>query len=85
MIDFNKVGDDVKELFDKYINDLDTFFMSSIVTFKLKFFKIFRAVSSAISSVLDNVLLAPKLSLKEKLKKEKASHEVRKTLSKTVY
>lgn len=30
-------------------------------------------------TVLDNVLLAPKLALKEKLKKEKASHEVRKT------
>ena len=27
LIDFNKVGDDIKELFEKYLNDLDTFFM----------------------------------------------------------
>ena len=27
LIDFNKVGDDIKKLFDNYLNDLDTLFM----------------------------------------------------------
>lgn len=27
LIDFNKVGDDIKKLFDNYLTDLDTLFM----------------------------------------------------------
>ena len=27
LIDFNKVGDDIKKLFDNYLDDLDTLFM----------------------------------------------------------
>ena len=38
MIDFNKVGDDVKELFDKYLNDLDTFFMYLSAYFNVKLY-----------------------------------------------
>ena len=38
MIDFNKVGDDVKELFDKYLNDLDAFFMYLSAYFNVKLY-----------------------------------------------
>ena len=38
LIDFNKVGDDVKELFDKYIGDLDTFFIYLSAYFKVKLY-----------------------------------------------
>ncbi len=38
MIDFNKVSDDVKELFDKYLNDLDTFYMYLSAYFNVKLY-----------------------------------------------
>ena len=38
MIDFNNVGDDVKELFDKYLNDLDMFFMYLSAYFNVKLY-----------------------------------------------
>ena len=38
MIDFNKVGDDIKELFDKYLNDLDAFFMYLSAYFNVKLY-----------------------------------------------
>ncbi len=38
MIDFNKISDDVKELFDKYLNDLDTFFMYLSAYFNVKLY-----------------------------------------------
>lgn len=39
LIDFNRVGDDVKELFNLYLNDLDTFFSYLSVIFNVKLYK----------------------------------------------
>lgn len=38
LIDFNKIGNDVKDLFEKYINDLDTFFMYLSAYFNVKLY-----------------------------------------------
>ena len=38
LIDFNKVGNDVKELFDMYLDDLDTFFMYLSAYFNKKLY-----------------------------------------------
>ncbi len=38
LIDFNKVDNDVLELFDKYLNDLDTFFMYLSAYFNVKLY-----------------------------------------------
>ena len=38
VIDFNKVGDDIKQLFDKYLNDLDTLFLYLSAYFNVKLY-----------------------------------------------
>ncbi|MDD5603084.1 MAG: AAA family ATPase [Eubacteriales bacterium] len=39
MIDFNRAGDEVKDLFNYYLNDLDTFFMYLSGFFNIKLYK----------------------------------------------
>ena len=39
LIDFNKVGSDVKELFEKYIDDLDSFFLYLSAYYNVKLFE----------------------------------------------
>lgn len=39
LIDFNKIGEDVKDLFEKYIGDLDTFFMYLSAYFNVKLYQ----------------------------------------------
>ena len=39
LIDFNLISDDVKSLFDQYLNDLDTFFLMLSTIYKVKLYK----------------------------------------------